>query len=113
MTTSRKYRIRLANTSERVVRLAWNEERERRSRPFVRRCPQTATVSFDDGSTDGQSDSHSVILGCIECVEQSISGRRIQAGANVFYGQSYAVWVVAFRSDHQVPRTILDVRHGV
>ena len=30
-----------------------------------------------------------------------------------FYGQSYAVWVVAFRSDHQAPRTILDVSHGV
>src|SRR4029077_19435577 len=42
--TSRKRRIRLADTSKRVVRLTRNRERERRSGPLVRRCPQTVPV---------------------------------------------------------------------
>jgi hypothetical protein len=48
-----------------------NGKPERGSRTLIRHRPELATVSFDNGPADQQSDSHTAALGGVERFEQS------------------------------------------
>jgi hypothetical protein len=70
-------------------------------------------VTLDDGSTDGQANSHAVILSRVERVEKPIHARRLETNPNVLHGQPHVICFVPFRSDQQVPRTALYAAHRV
>src|SRR5580700_6213643 len=100
-------RIRCASLPRR------NGKRKRGARTVVRFRPKTAMMALDYGTTDGKSDSHAVVLGCIKSLKQSVHSLGIKAHARILYGEPHLIVCASFRSDLQLPGTIVHGAHGV
>ena len=94
-----------------VFKCAGNREHKRCTRAFICHCPQTATVSFDDGTTNRQTHAHAVIFGRVKCVEDFFYVARIEADANVAYGQPSVISMLSFGCEQELPRSIVYVAH--
>ena len=51
-------------------------KRKRRSGPIIRRRPEASLMSFNNGATDRESDSHAIGLGGVERLEDLLRGLR-------------------------------------
>src|SRR5712671_6205538 len=63
--------------------------------------------------TDVKSDSHAVVLGCIKSLKKSVHSLGIKAHAHILYGEPHLIVCASFRSDLQLPGTIIHGAHGV
>src|SRR6185503_14558352 len=70
---------------------------------LVRRGPETPTMAGNDRATNGKSDSHTVILGCVERVEKSVHNLRIETNARILHAQAHVSAFVWFSPDQQLP----------
>src|SRR5690349_23478557 len=70
-------------------------------------------MTLDDGTTDGQADSHTAALRRVERVEDSLKALWVDAHSDILYAQARAIVAVDFSRDHEVPRAILDAAHRV
>jgi hypothetical protein len=70
-------------------------------------------MSLDDGAADGKSDSHAVVLSCVESLEQPLRSLRLESDPRIFHAKAHPVSVVSFGSDEQLPRAIFDAAHRV
>src|SRR5271170_6234694 len=70
-------------------------------------------MTLDNGATDGESDSHTVILRGVERLEESVRSLRIEPHSRILYRQTHTIAFVSVGSDEQVPRTIVDGAHRV
>src|SRR5262250_803178 len=73
--TSERLSVMSASSRRRVRnarRTAGNGKREGGTGSVIRLRPETATMSLDDGATDGEPDTHAVGLRCVEGVEQLV-----------------------------------------
>src|SRR5262245_29202706 len=92
---------------------AGKREREGRPGSVVPLRPEVAVMSLDDGPADGQADPHPVALGRVEGVEELVHALRIEANAGIAHGDPHTVGGLAFGSDQQVPRTVVDANHRI
>ena len=46
---------------------------------------------FYDGAANRQSDSHAVILGCVECIEESVRSLRVETDPRILHGQAHTI----------------------
>src|SRR6267154_612566 len=98
----------------RCTSLPWrNGKRKSGARTVVRFRPKTAMMALDYGTTDGKSDSHAVVLGCIKSLKKSVHSLGINADARILYGEPHLIVCASFRSDLQLPWTIVHGAHGV
>src|SRR6202521_2067397 len=65
-----------------------NRKRKSGARTVVRFRPKTAMMALDYGTTDGKSDSHAVVLGCVKSLKKSVHSLAIKADASILYGRS-------------------------
>jgi hypothetical protein len=72
-----------------------------------------AVMALDYGATDGKSDSHAVVLGCIKGLKESVHNLGIKADARIPYGELHLTVLASFRSDLQLPGPIVHGAHGV
>ena len=79
----------------------------------VRLRPETAMMSLDDGTADGEPDPHAVGFRCVEGVEQLVHVLRVDAHAGIPHAHAHTIAVLAFGSDQQLPRAIVHVNHRV
>src|SRR6266481_4419966 len=100
-------RIRCASLPRR------NGKRKSGARTVVRFRPKTAMMALDYGTTDGKSDPHAVVLGCIKSLKKSVHSFGIKADARILYGEPHLIVCASFRSDLQLPWTIVHGAHGV
>jgi hypothetical protein len=70
-------------------------------------------MALDYGTTDGESDSHAVVLSCIKSLKESVHSLGINADARILYGEPHLIVRASFRSDPQLPWTIVHGAHGV
>ena len=70
-------------------------------------------MTLNNGSTDGEPDSHAIILSGVERFEESARSLRVEAGSCILYGEAHAIAFVSFGSNQQLPRTIVDAAHCV
>src|SRR5580698_8503693 len=63
--------------------------------------------------THVKSDSHAVVFGCIKGLKKSVHSLGIKADARILYGESHLIVCASFRSDLQLPGTIVHAAHGV
>ena len=68
---------------------------------------------LNNGSTDGESDSHAIILGGVERFEESARSLRVEPGSRILHCQTNVVVFLSFGFDQQLPRTIFDGGHRV
>src|SRR5580704_4169306 len=97
----------------RCTSLSRNGKRKSGARTVVRFRPKTAMMALDYGTTDGKSDSHAVVLGCIKSLKKSVHCLGIKADARILYGEPHLIVCASFRSDLQLPWTIVHGAHGV
>src|SRR6267154_1876274 len=90
-----------------------NGERKSGAGTVVRFRPKTAMMALDDGTADGKSDSHAVVLSCIKSLKQSVHSLGIKADARILYSEPHLIVCAAFCSDPQLPGTIVHDAHGV
>src|SRR5882724_3073852 len=90
-----------------------NGKRKSGARSVVRFRPKAAMMALDYGTTDGKSDSHAVVLGCIKSLKKSVHSLGINADARILYGEPHLIVCASFRSDLQLPWTIVHGAHGV
>src|SRR5260370_34342434 len=90
-----------------------NGKRKSGARTVVRFRPKTAMMALDYGTTDGKSDPHAVVLGCIKSLKKSVHSLGIKADARILYGEPHLIVCASFRSDLQLPWTIVVGAHGV
>ena len=64
-------------------------------------------MSLDDGAADGEPNSHPLALGRVEGVEKLVHVLAVETGAGIPYDQTHTIAVVAFRSDQQLPQSIV------
>src|SRR5215472_4661172 len=95
------------------LRLGGQRELKSCSRTIIRCCPKTAVMSLDYGLTDVQSDSHSIVLGGIEGLEEFVRGFRWEAVAHIFHAKTYPIQPLSFGSDEQLPPAIIYRAHRV
>src|SRR5258705_12887479 len=84
-----------------------NGKREGCTRAIVRLCPQTPMMALDDGTADGEPDSHPVGLRCVEGVKQLVHVLRVDAPPGIPHSRAHTVAVLACGSDQQLPRAIV------
>jgi hypothetical protein len=70
-------------------------------------------MTLDNGSTNGQSDSHTIILCGIERFEESIRRLRLKADSQIFDADAHPIPFISFSSNQQLPRAIIDGAHRV
>ena len=70
-------------------------------------------MSFDDGATDGESDTHPVTFCCVESVKQLVHDLRVDSDAGIPHRQAHAIVVHLFCFHQQLTRAIVHVDHGV
>src|ERR1700677_1902825 len=70
-------------------------------------------MTFNNGATDGKSDSHTVILSALERIEEPGGRLRVETDSRVLHGQANAITFVLFGFDQQLPGTIVDGTHRV
>src|ERR1700693_1996543 len=68
-------------------------------------------MTLDNGATDGESNSHAVILGGVKRFEKSVGSVRGKSNSRILHRQTYTIVFVCFGSDKQFPRTIRDGAH--
>src|SRR5580698_293462 len=90
-----------------------NGKRKSGARTVVRFRPKTAMMALDYGTTDGKSDSHAVVLGCIKGLKESVHNLGIKADARIPYGEPHLIVFASFRSNLQLPGPIVHGAHGV
>ncbi len=70
-------------------------------------------MTFDNGATDGQPDTHPAILGGVKRFEKLVQVLRSKTHACVLYAQAHLITFVSFGSDDQLSRTIVYAAHRV
>ena len=70
-------------------------------------------MTLDDGTTDGESDSHAAVLRCVERVEESVRGLRVEPRSRVFDAQEHAFAFLLLGAHQQLPWTIVHGTHRV
>src|SRR6266853_3215274 len=70
-------------------------------------------MTLDNGATDAQSDSHTVILSCVERFEESVGSLRIETDPRIFHAESHPIAFVSFGPDQQLPGAIMDGIHRI
>src|SRR5215470_5065697 len=70
-------------------------------------------MTLDNGATDGESNSHSVILRCVKGFEESVSKLRVETNPHIFYAEAHLIASFSFGPDQQLPPAVLDVAHRV
>src|SRR5713101_6814480 len=68
-----------------------NGKRKSGAWTVVRLRPKTAMMALDYGTTDGKSDSHAVVLGCIESLKESVHSLGIKADARILDGEPHLI----------------------
>ena len=89
-----------------VFWIAGNQEGEGGTWPIIPLCPQTAMMSFDDGATDGEADTHPVTFCGVEGVKELVHRLRVDAGAGIPHRQAHPIAVPSLRFDQQSPRAM-------
>src|SRR6266446_8844055 len=70
-------------------------------------------MSLDDGTADGQPDSHAVAFGGVERFEEPVRSLSSEADPHIFHAKAHPIALVSFRPYQQLPRTIVDRAHRV
>lgn len=70
-------------------------------------------MTLDNGLADRQSDSHSVILRCIEAFEKPVRGLWFEADSHIFHADAYSISPISIGCDDQVSGTIVDCAHRI
>jgi hypothetical protein len=70
-------------------------------------------MSLDDGPADREADPHTVVLRCVEGIEQLVYVVGGDAHPRIPHAHPHTIPVVPFGSDQQLPRAIVHVNHGV
>ena len=70
-------------------------------------------MTLDNGTTDGKSDSHTVILRGVERFEEPVRSLRIEPDSRILHRQTHTITFVSLGFDQQLPRTIMDEAHRV
>src|SRR5215467_9983926 len=70
-------------------------------------------MSLDNGTTDGQPDTHAATLRCVEGLEKPLGRLRFEADSGVFDAQPYPLDVFSFGSDEQLSWAVVDGAHCV
>ena len=70
-------------------------------------------MCLDNGTTKGESYSHTVILGCVERLKESVRSFLAETDSCVLDGQAHTIAFVSLASDRQLSRTIVDGAHRV
>ena len=70
-------------------------------------------MSFDDGATDGESDTHPVSFSCVEGVKQLVHDLRVDADAGIPHGHAHTIALFSLRSDQQPPWAVVNAQHRV
>src|SRR6266853_3399829 len=70
-------------------------------------------MTLDNGATDGESDSHTVILSCVERFEEPVGSLRIETDPRIFHAEEHPIAFVSFGRDQQLPRAIMDGIHRI
>src|SRR5713226_5376514 len=70
-------------------------------------------MTLDNGATDAQSDSHTVILSCVERFEEPVGGLRIETDPHIFHAEEHPIAFASFGRDQQLPRAIMNGIHRI
>src|ERR1700719_1692400 len=70
-------------------------------------------MTLDNGTTDAQSDSHTVILSRVERFEEAVGSLRIETDPRIFHGEEHPMTFVSFGPDQQFPRAIMYGTHRI
>ena len=70
-------------------------------------------MTLNNGATDGEPDSHTVILGGVERFEEPVRSLRVEPDSRILHRQPYMIVFVPFSFNQQLPRTIVDRAHRV
>ena len=68
---------------------------------------------LDDGATNGQSDPHTVALGGVERIEDSIDIVGCKTYTRICNAQTHGIVRVLFSFDRQLSRTSINTAHCV
>src|ERR1700730_9938749 len=81
--SSRRDVVRTAGARD-VLRHLRNRKREHGTRTVIRRGPEMAVMTLDNGATHRQADSHPAGLGCVERLKEFVEALRVETYAGVF-----------------------------
>ena len=70
-------------------------------------------MSFDDGATDGESDTHPVTFCCVEGVKQLVHDLRVDPDAGIAYHHAHTIAPLSLGSDQQLPWAVINAYHRV
>src|SRR6266481_9897217 len=70
-------------------------------------------MTLDNGATDAQSDSHTVILSCVERFEEPVGSLRIETDPRIFHAEEHPITFVSSGLDQQLPGSIMDDIHRI
>src|SRR6266478_5600425 len=70
-------------------------------------------MTLDNGATDAQSDSHTIILSCVERFEEPVGSLRIETDPRIFHAEAHPIAFVSFGLDQQLPGAIMDGTHRI
>src|ERR1700721_3681770 len=70
-------------------------------------------MTFDNGATDVQSDSHPLMLSCVERFEEPVGSLRIESEPRISHAEERLIAFVSFGPDQQLPGAIMDGIHRV
>src|SRR6266853_4345223 len=70
-------------------------------------------MTFDNGATDVQSDSHPLMLSCVERFEEPVGSLRIETDPRISHAEERLIAFVSFGPDQQLPGAIMDDIHRV
>src|SRR5580658_7684895 len=97
----------------RILGSARNKERKCCPGAIIRCCPQSTVMTFDNGTTDGESDAHTVIFRGVERFKESIGSLRVEPDSHILHRQTHAIVSVCFGSDQQLALAIVDGTHCI
>jgi hypothetical protein len=69
------------------------------SRTAIWRCPQSTVMTLDYGPTDGETDSHTVTLGCVERFEEPVRILKGKSDSRILHHQTHMIVFVSFGFD--------------
>ena len=70
-------------------------------------------MRLDDGTADGESNTHTVVLRTVERFEEPISGFGSEADAGILHDEPNVLVTILLRFDQQLPRSIFNFPHRV
>src|SRR5947208_16967499 len=86
--------LRAPRGAPRARRAFWivgNGKSKRGAGPVVRFTPKTTTMLFDNGTADGQADTHSIALGGVEGLKNLVHGVGLEADADILHRQAHTI----------------------